>query len=37
MALPTSLQAEWREEIAVLRLARPEKRNALNALFERCN
>ena len=30
MALPTSLQAEWRGEIAVLRLARPEKRNALN-------
>src|SRR6202023_4385094 len=30
MALPTSLQAEWREEIAVLRLVRPEKRNALN-------
>jgi (methylthio)acryloyl-CoA hydratase len=30
MALPTSLEAEWRGEIAVLRLARPEKRNALN-------
>ena len=29
MALPIS-QAEWRGEIAVLRLARPEKRNALN-------
>jgi enoyl-CoA hydratase/carnithine racemase len=29
-ALPPSLQVEWREEIAVLRLARPEKRNALN-------
>src|ERR1700687_2120816 len=30
MALPTSLEAEWHGEIAVLRLARPEKRNALN-------
>jgi enoyl-CoA hydratase/carnithine racemase len=30
MALPTSLEAEWRGEITVLRLSRPEKRNALN-------
>src|SRR6266513_2362978 len=30
MPLPTSLEAEWCGEIAVLRLARPEKRNALN-------
>jgi enoyl-CoA hydratase/carnithine racemase len=30
VALPSSLEAEWREDIAVLRLARPEKRNALN-------
>ena len=29
-ALPPSLQVEWRDEIAILRLARPEKRNALN-------
>ena len=28
--LPTSLTAEWRGDIAILRLARPEKRNALN-------
>jgi enoyl-CoA hydratase/carnithine racemase len=28
--LPQSLQVEWREELAILRLARPEKRNALN-------
>jgi (methylthio)acryloyl-CoA hydratase len=30
LALPKSLQAEWRGDVAVLRLARPEKRNALN-------
>jgi enoyl-CoA hydratase/carnithine racemase len=30
MTLPQSLQAERRGEIAILRLARPEKRNALN-------
>jgi enoyl-CoA hydratase/carnithine racemase len=29
-ALPKSLQVERRDEIAILRLARPEKRNALN-------
>ena len=29
-ALPPSLQVEWRDGIAILRLARPEKRNALN-------
>ena len=29
-ALPQSLQVEWRDEVAILRLARPEKRNALN-------
>ena len=28
--LPGSLAAEWRGDIAILRLARPEKRNALN-------
>jgi (methylthio)acryloyl-CoA hydratase len=28
--LPKSLAAEWRGDIAILRLARPEKRNALN-------
>ena len=28
--LPSSLAAEWRGDIAILRLARPEKRNALN-------
>jgi enoyl-CoA hydratase/carnithine racemase len=30
VALPASLQAERRGEVAILRLARPEKRNALN-------
>jgi (methylthio)acryloyl-CoA hydratase len=30
MSLPKSLAAEWLGEIAILRLARPEKRNALN-------
>jgi hypothetical protein len=30
IALPKSLQVERRDEIAILRLARPEKRNALN-------
>jgi (methylthio)acryloyl-CoA hydratase len=28
--LPKSLQVEWQGEVAILRLARPEKRNALN-------
>jgi enoyl-CoA hydratase/carnithine racemase len=30
LGLPPSLRAEWRDEIAILRLSRPEKRNALN-------
>jgi (methylthio)acryloyl-CoA hydratase len=30
VTLPKSLEAEWRGDVAVLRLARPEKRNALN-------
>jgi enoyl-CoA hydratase/carnithine racemase len=30
MTLPTSLEVEWRAEVGILRLARPEKRNALN-------
>ncbi|MFL5073575.1 MAG: crotonase/enoyl-CoA hydratase family protein [Xanthobacteraceae bacterium] len=30
IALPPSLKIEWREGIAILRLARPEKRNALD-------
>jgi (methylthio)acryloyl-CoA hydratase len=28
--LPQTLQVEWRDDVAILRLARPEKRNALN-------
>ena len=30
VALPQTLQVEWRDDVAILRLARPEKRNALN-------
>jgi enoyl-CoA hydratase/carnithine racemase len=30
MPLPKSLEVEWRGDIGILRLARPEKRNALN-------
>jgi (methylthio)acryloyl-CoA hydratase len=30
IALPKSLEVEWRDEVALLRIARPEKRNALN-------
>jgi (methylthio)acryloyl-CoA hydratase len=29
-ALPPSLKVDWQEDIAILKLARPEKRNALN-------